>query len=77
MRADPEPDQPIGSLDSDCTVVQSNAGWPVAADSLEMERWVRGIRLQETKGLVGKVLDGRRQTAITCPEVWRGMVGDS
>jgi len=72
--ANPEPDEPIGGLDRDRTVTQTNARRPEAADFLEMERRVPGIGLQQAKRLVGELLHGRRQNAITNPEVWRGMV---
>ena len=54
--ADPEPDNPVGGLNGNCTVMQTNACRPEAAGFLEMERWVLGVGLQQVERLVGKLL---------------------
>jgi hypothetical protein len=53
MSADPEPYQPIISLDCESTIVTSCSHRPKAADLLKVERRMAGIALETFEGLIG------------------------
>jgi hypothetical protein len=64
MAADPEPDEPVRALDSQCPVVGADPSRPEPADLLEMKD-----AEDRASGLIGEVPDLGRQGSIPRPEI--------
>ena len=55
MTADPEPDESVGRLDSQGSIVSADPCGPEAADLLELKRRMPGILFQARVGLIGEI----------------------
>ena len=64
MAANPEPDEPVGRVDGQGSVVSADPRRPEAPDFLEMKRRMPGILLQASVGVIGKIAYLRRQGPI-------------
>ena len=75
--ADPEPDDPFRFFDGQRTIVNSDTHGPqmfCPADSLELQRGVMRVALQESEVLVGQLLDFFGQLPVVLPEPGQSVV---
>jgi hypothetical protein len=64
VAANPEPDESIGRLDRERSVVGADPRRPEPPDSLEMKRWMPTILLQACVSLIGEIAHLRWQGPI-------------
>jgi hypothetical protein len=69
---DPIPEDSIGMVLAESTVMESNAGRPNAPDLFKTDRGMAGIGLEELEVFVGEVADRLRQFPVMSPEFRRG-----
>lgn len=74
MRSDPEPDELLISLDSQCPVVQSNPGRPEATDTTKVQRGMPWVGPKQGERRIGQLLDRLRQLVVEGPESGGGSV---
>ena len=77
VRPDPEPEYPIGSVDGECSVMQTDAHRMKAPHSFEMERWMSRVSLQKLELSVRECTHRLRQCVIASPEARCRVVGQS
>jgi len=77
VRPDPEPHQPVRRFRRNGPMMQPDTNRPVTTDSLEVERRMIGVGLQQVERPVGQLADGFRQGVVAAPEVRRGVVYQS
>ena len=68
VAADPEPQQAIRDVDSECSIVHPDTHRSVSAGLLEVERRVRRILFQKSKLRIGELSNVLRQPLVAIPE---------
>jgi len=68
VRADPEPQDSIGSVDADRTMRQTNAHGPVRANALEVKRWMMRIGFQQLIVVASELLNLRCEIFKSAPK---------
>ena len=68
MSPDPEPEEPIRRVNRQRAVVRANANRVETLNSLETERGVLRIRLQQRELLVREFTDDCRERVVALPE---------
>lgn len=68
MRSDPEPDAIIAVRYGESPVSNADASRPVRSDSLEVQRWMSGILLEQFEICIGKIAHALGQAFISFPE---------
>lgn len=74
MGANPEPEDTVFHLDGQRPVMNAYSHGPEGAGSLEVQRRVIRIRLQQHEGSVRDGLNTGRKGFVRTPEVWSGVV---
>jgi hypothetical protein len=69
VRADPEPENTIGNVDSQGSIREADSDGSVITDPFEAKRWVLRVGLEQSEGFVGQILDGGRERLIEVPEL--------
>lgn len=77
MAANPEPDESVGRVDGQGSVVGTDSRRPEPTDLLEVKRGMPGILLQPREGLIGEIAYLRRQRPVQRPEVGRRVMSQS
>ena len=68
MRSYPEPQDPIGHVDTEGAIMQAHAHGAKPPDAFETKGWVRRIRFEEFEAFIGERLNSCRESLITAPE---------
>ena len=68
MRPDPEPEDSIGDVDTECPMMKSDSNGVIAADALQAKRRVRWVFLQKSDCTVGEITDVARKRIVRAPE---------
>jgi len=69
VRSNPIPEDAIGMILSERTVMKPDASRPNAANLIKPNGWVSGIDLEKLEVLVGEFTDGLWQLAMVKPEL--------
>ena len=71
MCADPEPNEAIGALLGECSIMKANPCCPKLSNLLETNRGVMRVGLEQLEFLIGKFTNLIRQLPIIMPELRR------
>lgn len=74
MGTDPEPENAFGGIDTKCTMAQANSNRPVRAYSLQMERRMLRIGLEQLIVGTGKLLEFRCEFVEVPPKPTRSVM---
>lgn len=77
VRSNPEPQKSIRHVYRKRTIMNADADRVEPLDSLEMQRRMLRVRLEQCELLVRQVAHGRRQCVIARPETGRSVMGQS
>lgn len=70
MGADPKPDDAVGSIHADRSIVQSDSGRPEPTNVLEMERRVCRVGFEQVKGTIGLFANLSGKVVVVGPKIW-------